>query len=52
LEESERGMKLKKVTLKEIHNLITKGLIKDGPTIAAFGIMIARNLIKSAGTQK
>lgn len=46
LEESERGMKLKKVTLREFQNMIIKGSIKDSPTIASFGIIIAKNLIK------
>ncbi|MDD5342016.1 MAG: NUDIX hydrolase [Patescibacteria group bacterium] len=52
LQESEKGMKLKRATLKEFQNMIIKGLIKDSPTIAAFGIMIVKNLFKFSGTRK
>jgi len=45
-------MKVKKVTLKEFRNMIIKGSIKDGPTVAAFGIIIAKNLIKFLRTKK
>lgn len=46
LEEGEKGMRLKKVTLKEFQNMIIKGTVKDGPTIAAFGMMVAKRLFK------
>jgi len=45
LEAAEEGMKVKKVTLKEFQNMIIKGFIKDGPTIAAYGIMAAKKLL-------
>jgi 8-oxo-dGTP pyrophosphatase MutT (NUDIX family) len=46
LEESEEDMKIKKVTEKELLALIKKGKIKDGPTIAAFGLAKIKNLLK------
>jgi len=44
LQESEQGMKVKKVTLKQFQNMIIRGSIKDSPTIAAFGMIIAKHL--------
>jgi ADP-ribose pyrophosphatase len=46
LEETEEGMKMKKVTIKEFQGMIKKGLIKDSPTIAAFGLLMAKNILK------
>lgn len=45
LEESEEGMKTKKLTVAEFQEMIATGDIKDAPTIAAFGIIIAKQLI-------
>jgi ADP-ribose pyrophosphatase len=42
LEESEQGMRRKKVTFKELRNMIIKGTVKDSPTIAALGMMIVK----------
>ncbi len=45
LEAAEEGMKVKKVTLSQLGKMIASGKIKDGPTIAAYGIMIAKEII-------
>jgi 8-oxo-dGTP pyrophosphatase MutT (NUDIX family) len=45
-EAAELGIKLKKVTLAELQDMIAKNFIKDSPTITAFGIIIAKNLLK------
>lgn len=45
-EESEEDMKIKKVTVKQFLTLIKKGEIKDGPTLAAFGLVNINNLLK------
>lgn len=45
-EESEEGMKLKRVTLDELQKLIAAGEVTDGPTIAAYGIITAKNLLR------
>jgi len=39
LDEFEKGMIVKKVTPKKFYEMVKKGLIKDSPTIAAFGIL-------------
>lgn len=44
-EDSEEGMKVKKVTIVEFQEMIARGDIKDGPTIAAFGMMIVKHLL-------
>lgn len=44
-EESEEGIKTKKVSFEELRTMIAKGEIQDGPTIVAFGIIIAKHLI-------
>jgi len=46
LEESEEGMEVKKVTLNEFKNMIRNGEIKDGPSVAAFGILNVSDLLK------
>jgi len=46
LDDSEEGMKVKKVTIKKFEEMIKKGKIKDGPTLAAFGIVKVNNLLK------
>jgi 8-oxo-dGDP phosphatase len=46
LEDAEEGMEVKKVTIEELKRMIKDGEIKDGPTIAAFGLMIARNFLE------
>lgn len=43
-EESEADMQVKLVTLSELEKMIIEGVIKDGPTIAAVGIMKMRGL--------
>ncbi len=52
LEESEEGMKTKKLTVAEFQKMIVRGDIKDGPTIAAFGIITARQLIPEEGNER
>lgn len=49
LEESEAGMKVKKVSYAQLESMIAKGEILDGPTIAAFGILVAKQLVKEVG---
>lgn len=44
--ESMMDMKVKKVTLQEFKNEVNEGIIKDGPTLAAFGIASAKGLFK------
>ncbi len=44
-EESEEGMKTKKVSFDEFREMIANGEILDGPTIVAFGIINAKNLL-------
>lgn len=44
-EESEEGMESKKVTLKQFQKMIKEGEIKDGPTLAAFGVITTLNLL-------
>lgn len=39
LEEWEEGMEIKKVTIAEFEQMVKDGEIKDGPSIAAFGII-------------
>lgn len=46
LEDSEEDMKTKKVTIKQFLALIKKGKIQDGPTLAAFGLVNIKNLLK------
>lgn len=45
LEDSEEGMKVGSFTLEEFSNMIKKGIIKDSPTIAAFGVLSIKKLI-------
>ena len=44
-EESEEGMKIRKVTPQEIKELIKDGTIKDGATITALSILGASGLV-------
>jgi ADP-ribose pyrophosphatase len=46
LEDAEAGMEVKKVTVEELRKMIKDGEIKDSPTIAAFGIIVAQNLLE------
>jgi len=46
IEESEEGMEIKKVSVEEFKEMVKNGGIKDGPTIAAFGILNVLNLLK------
>jgi 8-oxo-dGTP pyrophosphatase MutT (NUDIX family) len=46
LEVAETGMKVKKVTPKQMQKMIIDGTIKDGPTIVAFGMAVFKNLLK------
>jgi 8-oxo-dGDP phosphatase len=46
LEDAEEGMKVKKVTTEELKQMIKNGEMKDGPTIAAFGIAITLDFLK------
>jgi len=46
LEDQEEGMEVKKVTVKEFNQMIEKGEIKDGPSIAAFGMITTLDLLK------
>jgi ADP-ribose pyrophosphatase len=46
LDDSEEDMKVKKVTMKEFEKMIKNGKIKDGPTLAAFGLAKINNLFK------
>ncbi len=39
LEESEEGMVTKKIAPRELEKMISDGLIKDGPTLAACGLL-------------
>ena len=45
LEEWEEGLEVIKVTAEELKQMIKDGEIKDGPSIAAFGMMLAQNLL-------
>lgn len=45
-EEGEEGIIIKKVTFEEFEQMIKHGQIKDGPTLAAFGIINSLNLLK------
>ena len=38
-DESEKGMEIKKVTQKELEEMIRMGVIKDGPTISAYALL-------------
>jgi len=38
-DESEKGMEIKKVTPKELEEMIRMGVIKDGPTISAYALL-------------
>jgi 8-oxo-dGDP phosphatase len=40
LEQSEKDMQIRQVTIEELKELIEKGEIKDGPTIAAFYMLL------------
>lgn len=44
LEGSERGMRVKKVTPTQLQTMIRRGVIKDGPTIAALGFCFVKKL--------
>lgn len=44
-EDSEEGMEVRKVTANEFKTMIAEGIITDGPTIAAFGIITAKKLL-------
>lgn len=46
LEVAETGMKTKKVKPEEFSKMIKENKIKDGPTLAAFGIIKELNLLK------
>lgn len=46
LDDSEEDMKVKKVTIREFEKMIKNGKIKDGPTLAAFGLAKVNNLFK------
>ncbi len=46
LEDSEEGMQVKKVTVDEFREMVKEGIIKDGPTLSAFGILMALDLLK------
>ena len=46
LEESEKGMKLQKITLEEFQDMVAHNSISDTPTVAAYGIMVAKHLFK------
>ncbi|MFH1207840.1 MAG: NUDIX hydrolase [Patescibacteria group bacterium] len=45
LEPSELGMKVKKVTFDELKRLIADNIITDSPTMAAYGIIMAKHLL-------
>lgn len=45
LEESEEGLLVKKFTLSDFKEMIASDIIKDGPTITAFGTLIAKDII-------
>ena len=46
LEEQEEGMKTIKVAFEELRIMIKNGEVKDGPTLAAFGILMNLNLLE------
>lgn len=43
--EIESGMQVKKVTLVEFRKMVIDGEIKDGPTLAAYGIAVIQRLL-------
>ncbi len=46
-DEGEAGMVSKKVTPAELKQLIIRGVIKDGPTIAATSLLLLKDLLRS-----
>lgn len=46
LEESEDGMTTHKVTQEELEDLIRKGEVRNGPTLAAFALLLAGEYIR------
>lgn len=51
-EKSEQGMTTKKVTFTEFEQMVRGGTITDGPTIAAFGMIIANGLFTTQNPQE
>lgn len=47
LEDQEEGMEVKKVAIKDFEKMVKKEEIKDGPTIAAFAIIMNQSLLKN-----
>jgi len=44
--EVESGMRVKKITRMRFEKMISSGQIKDGPTLAAYGIAVVRGLLE------
>ena len=51
-EKSEQGMTTKKVIFTEFEQMIRNGMITDGPTIAAFGMITAKGLFTTQNPQE